>query len=110
MGCSGGASAHCSIYRKSGAIKRSPSSSELPTVATMARRRLLSELPKLRIVSACARTKMLFRSAYMAHLGGQAKSGSRSSFWSSALISAGILEKSPSRGRPLGASCTKRIA
>lgn len=71
---------------------------------------LLAELPLCSVASDCSRTLRLFRSAYMAHLGGRAKRGSRSSFWSSALMSAGILEKNPIKGRPFGASRIKRIA
>ncbi|CAB4242481.1 membrane protein of unknown function [Methylacidimicrobium sp. AP8] len=71
---------------------------------------LLTELPLCSVASDCSRTLRLFRSAYMAHLGGRAKRGSRSSFWSSALMSAGILEKNPIKGRPFGASRIKRIA
>ncbi|MDD4933154.1 MAG: hypothetical protein PHO89_06780, partial [Methylacidiphilaceae bacterium] len=53
------------------------------------------------IVSYCARTMLLFRSAYVAHLVGQAKRR-RSSFWSRALISAEILEKSLIEGLFVG--------
>ncbi len=70
----------------------------------------LIELPLCSVATDCSRTLRVFRSAYMAHLGGRAKSGSRSSFRSSALRSAEILEKNPIKGRPFGASRIKRIA